>query len=239
MTERRGGSDVGSGTDTVAVKQSDGLYKLYGYKWFSSATDADVALTLARIVKDSEGNVIEDTEGVSMFLLKTRRDDGTLNNTQMMKLKNKLGTKSLPTAELLLDGAVAELVSKEGRGIASISHMLTITRIHNAVGSIGGMRRFVMAKKCNNVKCRFFCFVLEFSFWLETLVQRDPHLVNSSPSIHSILTLWLTWNCKHELERPFSLKLFGKKIFLRVQQQHFNSPILIDCSSQVAWVVGV
>ncbi len=76
-----------------------------------------------------------------MFLLKTRRDDGTLNKIQMMKLKNKLGTRSLPTAELLLDGAVAELVSEPGRGVAAISHMLTVTRLHNTVGSVSAMRR--------------------------------------------------------------------------------------------------
>jgi len=46
------------GTETVAVKQSDGSYKLYGYKWFSSATDSDMSLTLARIC-DEEGHCTE------------------------------------------------------------------------------------------------------------------------------------------------------------------------------------
>ena len=50
MTEKRGGSDVARGTETVAVPQPDGTYRLYGYKWFSSATDSDMTLTLARIV---------------------------------------------------------------------------------------------------------------------------------------------------------------------------------------------
>jgi alkylation response protein AidB-like acyl-CoA dehydrogenase len=49
MTERRGGSDVGSGTETFAIPRSDGKYEIYGYKWFSSATDSDMAITLARI----------------------------------------------------------------------------------------------------------------------------------------------------------------------------------------------
>lgn len=53
-----GGSDVANATETTAIKQSDGRYKLYGYKWFSSATDADIALTLARI-SDSDGNTKE------------------------------------------------------------------------------------------------------------------------------------------------------------------------------------
>jgi alkylation response protein AidB-like acyl-CoA dehydrogenase len=56
MTERRGGSDVGQSTDTVAVPQTDGSYRLHGYKWFTSATDADIAFTLAR-VQDPQGLV--------------------------------------------------------------------------------------------------------------------------------------------------------------------------------------
>lgn len=61
----------------------------------------------------------------------------------MVRLKNKLGTKQLPTAELLLDGTIAERIGDPGRGVAGIANMLNITRIHNAVASIGGMRRIV------------------------------------------------------------------------------------------------
>ena len=50
MTERKGGSDVSDGTETEAVLQSGDHYKLYGYKWFSSATDADMTITLARVL---------------------------------------------------------------------------------------------------------------------------------------------------------------------------------------------
>ena len=57
-----------------------------------------------------------------------------------MKLKNKLGTRQLPTAELLLDGTEAMMVGKEGKGIASIANMLTITRLHNSLSAVGAMR---------------------------------------------------------------------------------------------------
>jgi alkylation response protein AidB-like acyl-CoA dehydrogenase len=76
-----------------------------------------------------------------MFFVKTRKEDGSLNQIHVMKLKNKLGTKQLPTGELLLDGTEAELASEPGRGVASISNMLTITRIHNASASVSAMRR--------------------------------------------------------------------------------------------------
>ena len=144
MTERRGGSDVATGTDTVAMKESGGGhgYRLYGYKWFSSATDSDVALTLARIA-DGDGRVVPGTKGVSMFLLKTRDESGQLNGIEVVKLKNKLGTRQLPTGELLLDGASAEIVSPVGRGIAGISSMLTITRLHNIISSVAGPRKLL------------------------------------------------------------------------------------------------
>lgn len=99
-----------------------------------------MALTLARIV-DSDGNALEGSRGLSLFLLKIRDESGNLNGIQMVRLKNKLGTKQLPTAELLLDGAIAERIGDQGRGVAGISNMLNITRIHNAVASLGYMRR--------------------------------------------------------------------------------------------------
>ncbi|KAK6055238.1 acyl-CoA dehydrogenase, middle domain protein, partial [Cooperia oncophora] len=142
MTEKRGGSDVGGGCDTYAEHVQGDTYRLYGYKWFSSAVDADITLTLARIV-DKHGNAEKGSRGLSLFLLKIRNDDGKLNGIQMMRLKNKFGTKQLPTAELLLDGTVAHCVGKPGRGVANISNMLNITRIHNAVASVSGMRRIL------------------------------------------------------------------------------------------------
>merc|ERR1719461_2128899 len=118
MTEKRGGSDVGQSTETLALHQQDDKYRLYGYKWFSSATDSDISFTLAKT---------ENNPKLSMFYLKTRDETGQLNNIQVMKMKNKLGTRQLPTAELLLDGVSARLVGEAGRGVAAISTMLTIT----------------------------------------------------------------------------------------------------------------
>ena len=108
MTEKAGGSDVGSGTETLAVQDRDRaeVFRLYGYKWFSSATDSDMSLTLAWVV-GADGAVIQGTRGISMFYVKMRKEDGALNGIQVQKLKNKLGTRQLPTGELLLDGTEA------------------------------------------------------------------------------------------------------------------------------------
>ncbi|XP_061585959.1 acyl-CoA dehydrogenase family member 11-like [Cololabis saira] len=141
MTERKGGSDVARGTETVAVPQTDGSYKLHGFKWFTSATDADMTLTLAR-VQDSTGVTTPGSRGLSLFYAEVSRDeDGLLRGIEVQRLKDKLGTRQMPTAELLLDGLPAFRLSEEGRGVASIANMLTITRIHNSVSAAAAMRR--------------------------------------------------------------------------------------------------
>ncbi|CAL1261840.1 unnamed protein product [Larinioides sclopetarius] len=144
MTEKRGGSDVARGTETVAVPDN-GFHRLHGYKWFSSASDANIAITLARIIKNPEKSKTEN--GLTMFCVETRNSQGQLNNIQMVKLKNKLGTRGLPTAELLLDGSVAYKMSQEGRGIASISHMLNITRVHNSISCVSYMRKILLLSR--------------------------------------------------------------------------------------------
>lgn len=88
MTEKGGGSDVSNATQTVAVHEGDNLYRLYGYKWFSSATDSDVSITLARVMKDGVPSA-----KLSMFLLRVRREDGSLNHIRIMNMKDKLGTR--------------------------------------------------------------------------------------------------------------------------------------------------
>ncbi|XP_055354507.1 acyl-CoA dehydrogenase family member 11-like [Paramacrobiotus metropolitanus] len=152
MTERQGGSDVANGTETVAVPVANGLgeytYRLHGYKWFSSATDANMALTLARIA-DNNGQTVPGSKGLSLFYVETRVSDARVpgselvNNIQIVKLKNKLGTRQLPTAELILQGTEALLASEPGRGVAAISTMLVLTRIHNAISAVGAMRKII------------------------------------------------------------------------------------------------
>ncbi|XP_060755354.1 acyl-CoA dehydrogenase family member 11-like [Neoarius graeffei] len=142
MTERKGGSDVANGTETVAQQQEDGSYRLYGFKWFTSATDADITLTLARIA-DHHGNTIQGSVGVSLFCAEVWDSEGRTNGVEIQRLKDKLGTRQVPTAELLLDGMRAQLLSEKGRGVASIANMLTLTRIHNTVSAVAVMRRII------------------------------------------------------------------------------------------------
>ena len=157
MTEKKGGSDVSYGTDTIALKGEGDQYKLYGYKWFTSATDSSIALTLGRISPSLHEYDVYNTEQqrsdspLSMFLVKMRTLDKhgneVLNGIDIVRLKDKMGTKQLPTAELVLDGTTATLISEAGKGVRSIAPMLHITRYHNALGCVGYMRRMVNLAK--------------------------------------------------------------------------------------------
>jgi acyl-CoA dehydrogenase len=134
MTERTGGSDV-SQTETVARRDGD-TWRLYGTKWFTSATTSEIALTLAR----PEGNP-EGSRGLALFLVELRDANGRLRNIQVNRLKDKLGTRKVPTAELTLDGAPALLVGSLGEGVRAITPMLSVTRTWNAVCATSAMRR--------------------------------------------------------------------------------------------------
>ncbi|CAN5762631.1 hypothetical protein BH09MYX1_BH09MYX1_14780 [soil metagenome] len=135
MTERTGGSDVAI-SETVAKDAGNGQFRLHGTKWFTSATTSQMALTLAR----PEGNP-PGGSGLALFYVEMRDEAGKLNGIQINRLKEKLGTKMVPTAELTLDGALATPVAGTRDGIKQITPMLATTRTWNAVCAAGGMRR--------------------------------------------------------------------------------------------------
>ncbi|KOS40672.1 hypothetical protein ACN38_g8461 [Penicillium nordicum] len=155
MTERAGGSDVqntetwatysplptGSGSDPLG----DGDYLISGFKFFSSATDANLALLLAKMPSGK----------LSTFLAPLRRTvvgaDGVSkvvsNGVRIHRLKNKLGTKELPTAELELKDMRAHLLGVLDQGIVTIAPLLNVTRLHTFVGSLAGWRRAISITK--------------------------------------------------------------------------------------------
>jgi len=143
MTERTGGSDVG-GTETVArplaAVGEERRYTLHGIKWFTSATTSEMALTLARI-DDGTNEPVAGSRGLSLFCVEIGRGPAGWRGITVNRLKDKLGTRALPTAELTLDGCEATLIGEPGRGVASISGMLNVTRLYNAIASASGMHR--------------------------------------------------------------------------------------------------
>jgi len=134
MTESSGGSDVGSSA-TIAELGADGRWRLHGKKWFTSAATSQMALTLARPVGNGAGG-----NGLAMFYVECRDESGRLSGIRVERLKDKLGTRKVPTAELLLDGTPAQLVAGTTGGTRAIEPMLRITRTWNSVCAASFMR---------------------------------------------------------------------------------------------------
>jgi alkylation response protein AidB-like acyl-CoA dehydrogenase len=136
MTESTGGSDVGL-SETVAV--ADGArHRLYGRKYFTSATTSQMALTLGRPEGNGPGG-----KGLALFYVEARDDAGRLQSIEVNRLKDKLGTRKVPTAEIMLRGTPAQAVMGLSNGVRNITPMLNITRTWNAVMSVAFMRRAV------------------------------------------------------------------------------------------------
>lgn len=104
-----------------------------------------MSLALAKIIPDGIQPTNENLAGVpvSLFFIKLRNEEGKLNNMEVIRLKDKLGTRQLPTAQILLKGTEAYLIGEQGKGVKMISRMLTVTRIYNAATAVGLMRRGV------------------------------------------------------------------------------------------------
>lgn len=138
MTETTGGSDVGT-TTTRAEPAEQGQWRLYGKKWFTSAITSEMALTLARPAENGPGGA-----GLALFYVETHAADGRLNGIRVERLKDKLGTRKVPTAELMLEGALAHAVIGTNYGTRHIGPMLQTTRAWNSVTAAAFMRRAVM-----------------------------------------------------------------------------------------------
>ncbi|MGH8190814.1 MAG: acyl-CoA dehydrogenase family protein, partial [Rhodanobacteraceae bacterium] len=135
MTENTGGSDVAM-SETVARRDADGSWRLTGRKWFTSAINAEIALALARPSGNPEG-----ADGLALFCIETRNADGSWNGITIDRLKDKLGTRELPTGEIHLQDTRAELVGEAMHGVRAIAPVLQVTRLWNAFGSLSTMQR--------------------------------------------------------------------------------------------------
>jgi alkylation response protein AidB-like acyl-CoA dehydrogenase len=147
MTESQGGSDVGRAT-TAAIPAADGSWRIQGEKWFCSAIDSAMAIALAR--PDGVGT---GSKGLAPFLIPRYNVDSPLGRITappdsaapglwLHRLKDKLGTRAVPTAEVGLHDAYALPVGNpEGGGLARMMTLVVVTRLHNAAAAAAGMRR--------------------------------------------------------------------------------------------------
>lgn len=136
ITEQGAGSDV-SRVDTKAYRDGD-AWKLVGDKWFCSNPDAGLAMVLAHVDGEPEG-----MKGLGLFLMPKVLPDGRRNNYQIIRLKDKLGSRSMASGEIRLEGASAYLVGEIGRGFNNMATMINMSRLSNGVRAAGLMRRAV------------------------------------------------------------------------------------------------
>ncbi|MEM9067659.1 MAG: acyl-CoA dehydrogenase family protein [Myxococcota bacterium] len=170
MTESTGGSDVGR-SETIAVQDGD-TWRLYGRKWFTSAATSQIALTLAR----PEGNP-EGGHGLALFYLETRDENGRLRNMEINRLKDKLGTRKLPTAELSLNGVPATLVAGTTGGVRNIAPMLNVTRTWNSINAISFMRRgLALARDYATRRIAFGALLRDKPLHIDTLADLQAEL---------------------------------------------------------------
>lgn len=141
LTERQGGSDVGA-NETRAVSNGS-HYQLFGEKYFASnAGMCGVAMVLARREGAPPG-----TKGLTLFAVPWRREDGKLNGIKIRRLKDKLGVRAVPSAEVEFEGAEAYVVGDPSKGFYYMMEALNLSRVCNTVASLGIMRRALQEAK--------------------------------------------------------------------------------------------
>src|SRR5271166_929769 len=133
-TEQHGGSDVGA-TTTVAIWNGD-RFTLQGLKWFASNANSGLAVATARPEGAPPGSA-----GLGLYLVPSHLNNGMPNHYRIRKLKDKLGTKGLPTGEIDLLGAESVEIAPPPEGFRLMMEALEYSRVHNAVGSAGAQRR--------------------------------------------------------------------------------------------------
>ncbi|MBI5494014.1 MAG: acyl-CoA dehydrogenase family protein [Deltaproteobacteria bacterium] len=134
LTEKQGGSDVGA--NTCRAVNENGTWRLYGDKWFCSNVDAEVALVLARSDDAPKG-----TKGLSLFYVETNLPEGGKNNFVIHRIKDKFGTRSMPTGEITFNGTPATLLGGPGAGFKQMLDMVNLSRLYNATVSVGLLHR--------------------------------------------------------------------------------------------------
>lgn len=165
MTERSGGSDVGA-IETTA-RSENGEWRLYGDKWFCSHADADVALLLARPDGAPSG-----TKGLALFALPRRLKDGSRNAYRIVRLKDKLGTRSMASGEILLEGAIAYLVGDASRGLKQMMEQVNLSRLSHGVRAAAMMRRCVNeAMVCARTRMAFGKTIIEYPLLRRQLLK--------------------------------------------------------------------
>ncbi|HLF82933.1 MAG TPA: acyl-CoA dehydrogenase family protein [Blastocatellia bacterium] len=166
VTEQDGGSDVGA-IETEAKRNPDGTWSITGEKWFCSNPD-EYFLVAARPAGAPRG-----TAGVAIFFVPRVLPDGQLNKISFKRLKDKLGTQSLPTAEMDFNQATAWAIGEPADGFKTLmNYVIDVSRIHNAANAGGILHRaFLEARNYAGQREAFGQAIIQYPLIQETLVR--------------------------------------------------------------------
>lgn len=166
VTERDGGSDVGA-IECEAKPNADGSWSITGEKWFCSNPD-EYFLVAARPPDAPKG-----TAGVAIFLVPRLLPDGRINKISFRRLKDKLGTQSLPTAEIDFEGATAWVIGDPADGFKTLmNYVINTSRVHNAANACGFLHRaFLEARNYARQRVAFGGAIINYPLVQETLIS--------------------------------------------------------------------
>ncbi len=177
MTEASGGSDL-SRSETIARKNGD-FYSLHGTKYYTSATTSQMAIALARI-EDASGNTVAGSRGLSTFFLETGINTDRVNNMTIRRLKDKMGSRALPSGEITLEGSVAQLIGEPGAGVRQISSLFNVTRVLNSLAAVSDTRRMVaLVRDYAQRREAFGSRLIELPLYAQVLAQMEAEVLGS------------------------------------------------------------
>lgn len=210
LTERQGGSDVGANV-VRAVKDGE-HYRLYGEKYFASNVGmCGVAMVLARIEGAQGGS-----RGLSLFAVPWRNDDGELNGLRIRRLKDKLGVRAVPSGEVEFDGALAYVVGDKERGFYYMMEALNLSRVCNAVASVGIMRRaFMEAKEYASRRNAFGKRLTDFPMVQDSLGKLAAKLHVELATIFDLIQLYEKVTSNEATEREIVLN----RLFIAIMKK--------------------
>ncbi|GGF38730.1 acyl-CoA dehydrogenase family protein [Echinicola rosea] len=189
LTEKSGGSDVGA-NQVLAKKVDDATYLLNGEKWFCSNASAEIKLVLART-----DAAIKGTQGLSLFLVENTPFDKEVGRMDYVRLKDKMGVKSMATAEIIFKDTKATIIGNEGEGFKIMTEMINLSRLWNAVISIAGFRR------CMIEAYQFLCYRQTFGKKaLEHALVRNKLYELASRYVADFYLTWKTIGMLDKLE---------------------------------------
>jgi alkylation response protein AidB-like acyl-CoA dehydrogenase len=169
VTERDAGSDVGAIT-TTAMQMTNERWQITGDKWFCS--NPDEFFVVAARVGEKEG-----TRGVGLFFV-PRVLDGGVNNLSLLRLKDKFGTRALPTAEIRFENTIGFPIGSPDEGFKTLmNYVLNVSRIHNSVNACGFLHRAILeAENYARQRVAFGQAIINYPLVQETLLKLQSRL---------------------------------------------------------------